>query len=244
MIDASGRGLISAALLVTSAIAAGVAWWFVAGDGESQVSAQEMVEAACEQVQGITDYDIESSAKGPDLVYSMSIRFSGEDSHGIAKIGEPSQTLEFTVVDGVSYTREAGQVWEISEYSFQGFALAHLLPVSDRNRLEGSTLCPELGHVARVSEESVNGTETERFRITETTNYGPLSDTGDFSDEDYVIEDAWDIWLDDDGQLVQTQRVTVHPVAGDAQGQKVEIVSKILEVGEPNVITAPTVSEQ
>ena len=105
-----GRVVIALLVVVAAAIG-GTAWWLVS-DTSPPLSAQAIVENACDQTEGTGSFDIKSTATAPDQILKYDIRVSGDDFHAIGTIGDldgkVALTVEFIGVDGITYVREVG----------------------------------------------------------------------------------------------------------------------------------------
>ena len=128
--------------------------------------------------------------------------------------------------------------WEANIWDdFQLRNLFRLHPISD-----GNAVCPELANVTRVGEEMLDSTPTERFRLTESSNLGPVGNVDDSSSAGSTgntLDRTWDLWVGPKGHLLQTELIGVYPAVDDQPEIRVEVTSVISGVGEPNVITAP-----
>lgn len=146
-------------------------------------------------------------------------------------------TTEFIGVNGMLYGREDEGLWEeVNLYSpLEIFHSPH--------PIEGEfVVCPNLENqaLALVGSELLNGQEVDHFRIGEELNLKPITDPGDIRSDADVINRIGDIWVDANGQLVRTTLIADYAETPDYAAFRVDIQSTISGVGEPNVITAPT----
>ena len=183
-------------------------------------------------------YDVASTAVAPHLHVTYDIRVSGDDYHLVltAKKGMPSG--EAIGKNGISYEREFGGEWRMSPQYFP-LRLLH-----SPHPIEGDfVVCPDLGLAAltRVGEETLGATKTDHFRLTEGSGVGPVTNVGAPAASASGIPDrTWDIWVDPNGELIQTRLIADYGETPDYAAFRVDIQSTISGVGEPNIITAPT----
>lgn len=182
-------------------------------------------------------YDIASVAKAPHFHWIYDIRVSGEDYHmKVTMLEQDGAVNEVMGVDGVNYVYGEGQ-WESLDryFSLPQFHSPH--PIESE-----FVVCPnlEIGSLSLVGSDLLNGQEVDHFRIGEELNLKPITDPGDVLSETDVVNRIWDIWVDANGQLVQTTLIADYAETPDHPAIRVDIQSTISGVGEPNVITAPT----
>ena len=243
MIKAKIRVPITIGFVVV-AVLAGIAWWLTYND-TTEVSAQEVVQNACDLAEDARNYDFSTVWEGPfdnDLgtptpqSFHTSVSLSGQNLHLITPF------VEYKRVDGSGYYREKlsqdeTQDWARSSASedediaafIKGMGRPHVLP-------EGNLLCPELGAVSAMGREDVEAPlsrgdsaprsiSTTRYRFTKTINLG-TGVGGDTADSrppsrgarsvatDRASRQTWDMWVDSNGQLVQTRSVLTTPSSG------------------------------
>ena len=191
----------------------------------------------CARNPNVGSYDVASTAVAPHVHVTYDIRVSGDDYHLVltAKKGMPSG--EAIGKNGISYEREFGGEWRQSLRYFP-LRLLHL-----PHPIEGDFIvCPNLGLAAltRVGEETLGVTQVERFRLTEGDPVGPVTNVGAPASAADPVDRTWDIWVNSNGELVQTRLIADYVESPDYAAFQVETQSTISGIGEPNVITAPT----
>ena len=112
----------------------------------SPASVQAFVETACSQVEGQGSFDVLSIGTAPGNNWTYDIRVSGDDYHMMVS-RENDTPIEVIGVDGATYGREGDGAWE----TFSDVQLGDLHPISG-----ASALCPELGPLTYVGEETLN----------------------------------------------------------------------------------------
>lgn len=223
---------IIAVVIATIAIA-GFLWLQTA-----DTSAQEIVESSCAQAEAIESHDL----TGPVVGYEngvkvidgmLELRTSGDDFHSITTSSNSDEFAELIQVDGTVYYRDNLSPWRVMSIT----NIQHSFPYSL------DSLCPDLGPVARVGEETIDSIPVTHFESSKITNYGILGNVDDVSSpSELVVTDEWDIWIDDTGQMVQFTHTVSSPKTHNSPDESSEVTLKISGVGEPNIITAPEVS--
>ena len=182
-------------------------------------------------------YDIASVAKAPHFHWIYDIRVSGEDYHiKLTMLEQDGAVNEFMGVNGVNYVYGEGQWGSLGQYfPLSAFHSPH--PIESE-----FVVCPDLtiGSLTRVGAESLNDQPVDHFRIDEGSDIGPVANIGGAPSQADVVDRTWDIWVDSNGQLVQTALVADYAKTPDYAAFQVDIQSTISGVGEPNIITAPT----
>ena len=212
-------------------------------NSESSAGAQPLpipvdteTDRGCEQTTDNISYDIMSIATTPDLHWIYDIRVSGEDYHiRLTMVDQEGTVNEFIGFNGVNYVHAEGQWGALDQYSpLSTFHSLH--PITG-----GSVVCPnlDLGAVTRVGEGMLESRKVEHFRLAEGSNIGPVANIGGALSVVDVLERTWDIWVDSNGQLVQTDLTADYAATADYPQTRVTVRSIISGVGEPNVITAP-----
>lgn len=266
---------------ILAVLLAGLTWWFGLGSGDGdRATAQAVVQNACDLAESALHYDVSTTisapfSSGPNATNKqaqMDARFSGEDVHLI--VTHPDEVLEVIKVGGNLYMRAGasrGQgTWEQETdpdkiESFADYATAIFSPPS----LEGNSLCPTVGNVEEVGEESLpaiptgrgneatSPTSATRYRIrrsdviwkapTATPDLNPsrsVGDSGSSGAQDITSTTTWDLWVDSNGQLVRTKIAIKATTADDGPPLKSTFDSRISGYGEANTITAPVLGGQ
>lgn len=182
-------------------------------------------------------YDVASVATAPHYHWVYDIRVSGEDYHiRVTMLEQGGAVNEFMGVGGVNYVYTEDQWGRLGQYfPLSAFHSPH--------PIEGEfVVCPDLkiGPLTKVGPELLNDISVDHFRLTEGSSVGPVANTGGAPSTADIVDRTWDIWVDSNGQLVQTALVTDYAATPDYAAFQVDIQSTISGVGEPNIITAPT----
>ena len=221
---------VTGAVLIALAIGVAV-WWFgfMNLTPSSVASAQEIVAAACETTS--PDFDLVGTFQKPFIEKPVDVkaRFSGTDYH--VELRRETQFAEVVAVDGILLEREGvdGE-WQPSLFSV-GHWRAYLIG-SDK----GEALCIPMKSTRAVGDEAVDKTSTTKYVWAFSW---PTKEDVDAGDTDPWTH-RWEVWLDDDGSMVQMQVSTKDPqkdLKGTAHWDIV--TSKIVNVGEENIITKP-----
>lgn len=182
-------------------------------------------------------YDVASVATTPHYHWIYDIRVSGEDYHiRLTMLEQDGTVVEVIGIDGVNYVYGEGQ-WESLDQYYPLYAFHSPHPI------EGEFIvCPdlEIGSVTRVGSELLNDQQVDHFRIDEGSDIGPIANIEDIQSTAQIVDRTWDIWVDSNGQLVQTALVADYAATAYYPETRVTIHSTISGVGEPNAITAPT----
>ena len=94
-----------------------------------------------------------STGTAPGNNWTYDIRVSGDDYHMMVS-REKDTPIEVIGVDGATYGREGDGVWE----TFSDVQLGDLHTISG-----ASALCPDLGPLTNVGEETLNDTPVTHF---------------------------------------------------------------------------------
>lgn len=182
-------------------------------------------------------YDVASVATAPHYHWIYDIRVSGEDYHiRLTMLEQDGAVVEFVGVDGVNYVYGESQWGSLDQY-YPLYAFHSPHPI------EGEFLvCPdlEIGSAIRIGSELLNDQQVNHFRIDEGSDIGSIADIEDIQSTADLVNRTWDIWVDSNGQLVRTTLVADYAETPDYAAFRLEVQSTISGVGEPNVITAPT----
>lgn len=246
---------IVAVLVFTIAVAGAMVWWF--GIRSSVQDARAAVEDACGAMAAADSYDVTMEiatvvdGEAVDVVTAI-IRFSGDDQHGVLSTAAEGTVAEYVLVGGVVYIREFTQgispEWAVGA------------PPSSRSAdpfgfLGSNPVCPDIeelteqewGAYNALGEEQLNGVTTQHF--TDGGSLGPVGAVdGALPVGSYSEDRRHEFWIDPDGQLVQTKeewllRFQVTEGAPPIQ-QRTHTTSTFSGIGEPNVITAPSVPDE
>ena len=255
------RYIVGFAALV-AAVALGIVLWLSPWDPPG-VTAQEVLESACDKTASALEFDMTVSLDLPGNyshpldnerdVWEIKASISGADYHQTLHLTEIPIFGEAIFVGGVAYFRESERqgegAWAVVDVkdlvhptNWLGFD-----PSGEQTTRVGgeNPLCPVLKNLTKVGEEAIDGAQTTRYTATET-----IDALWDQPDETLKIFNTFDYWIDAGDQLVQTRLVSVHPAEQHARGQeptsamqRAEIVTKVTGVGEANTITAPNVGQ-
>ena len=255
------RYIVGFAALV-AAVALGIVLWLSPWDSPG-VTAQEVVETACDKTASALEFDLAVSWDVPGNyahpldnerdVWEIKAGVSGADYHQTFHAPEMPAFAETIYVDGVAYTRQGERqgegAWAVVDV--KGLVnpsnwLGYDPSGEETTRVGGENpLCPVLKNLTKVGDETIGGARTTRYTATET-----IDALWDHPDETLKIFNTFDYWIDAGDQLVQTRLVSVHPAEQHARGQeptgemqRAEIVTKVTGVGEANTITAPNVGQ-
>lgn len=250
-------------LVVTVIVAAMMVWWFGSRTPVPTVNAQEAIGKACEDLAAAGSYDATVRLAGQnseydeynDTVIVIEANVSGADHQGTLTVTEGEGVgdyAKYVFVDGTYYYRDytpgQSQQWSTDE----GSPLIGVIPFSF---LGANPACPDVEALTEkewkaynaLGEEQVDGVTTQHF-----ADSGPLGAVGvvDGSMPVGTIEHDYrhHFWIDNAGSLVQAkvEILTLFQTVEGASPQEVrgEFLISISGVGEPNVITAPTVPAQ
>ena len=254
---------------LVAAMALGIALWLSPWDSPG-VTAQEVVETACDKTASALEFDMIVSLDLPGNyahpldnerdVWEMKASISGADYHQTLHLTEIPIFGEAIYVDGAAYLREgerqgegAWAVVDVKGLINPSNWLGYDPSGEETTRVGGENplcpvpcaLCPVLKNLTKAGDETIGGARTTRYTATET-----IDALWDQPDETLKIFNTFDYWIDAGDQLVQMRLVSVHPAEQHARGQeptgeleRAEIVTKVTGVGEANTITAPNVGQ-
>ncbi len=249
------RNIVLVSLLALGA-ALGAVWWLWYGTDSPNVSAQAILDNACEQIADQQNFDFTSVRTMPverpeewggksTIVVGSDVRISGEDFH-VTYTESGDFMGEAIAVNGVVYIRDdsTNMQWELDEDE-DGFnardyltTLLGLLGSDDRDpESPGSTLCTDtIGAVGVVDEEVEPGVHHLRIEEDAVGATGPVGNVdGTFSWPGF--DTVQDYWVDaDNGLLLKTK--VIYTFAGEPEWTG-EFTTEISGVGEPNVIEIP-----
>ncbi len=203
----------------------------------ADVSAQ-VVADACTKTTSATHIDLSTThigksltGGGEDSTAEVKVRLAGPDFHyaGQSSDGQPFTTAEAIYLDGVGYGRVEDGPWEVA-HDIDAKNLARMLSLQPA--ADGSwSLCPQVTNIEKVGPETLDGVAT--------THYTALDEEFTKSGKtDVYIGVTLHYWLDEEGLLVQFQMDVEHQHGDQAVLNRT--TTKVSGVGEPNVITAPT----
>ncbi len=232
----------TAPIIITLALI-GVAMALLLGRGTAStpdVSAQ-VVADACTKTTSATHIDLSTThigksltGGGADSTAEAKIRIAGPDFHYAAQTsdGQPFTTAEAIYLDGVVYGRVEDGPWEVA-HDIDSKNLARMLSLQPA--ADGSwDLCPQVTNIEKLGPEMLDGVATTHYKSVseEFTKAGK---------DDVYIGVTLRYWLNEEGLLVQFQMDVEHHHGDQAVLNRT--TTKVSGVGEPNVITAPTVGE-
>ena len=169
---------------------------------------------------------IKASISGKDYQTSITADDDGNQSasEGI-KVGD------------MSYERTTGNPWRISEAPFQDI-------VSHLGQLGASPVCPDLNNVTWKGEEELDGVKVTLYTSGDTSGVEKDAlDDVDSSFQGLKHVSVHEYWVDSNGLLVQHRedRYTLSKHDGGSTLLRFLTLARFLDVGEPNIITAPVV---
>ena len=223
---------------------AGLVVWFVSRDAPS-VSAQEVVERACAGMADVDSYDfivtVKAEQGGVPFPETLTIKasISGKDYQtSITADDDGNQSAsEGIKVGDMSYERTTGNPWRISEAPFQDI-------VSHLGQLGDSPVCPDLNNVTWKGEEELDGVKVTLYTSGDTSGVEKDAlDDVDSSFQGLKHVSVHEYWVDSNGLLVQHRedRYTLSKHDGGSTLLRFLTLARFLDVGEPNIITAPVV---
>ena len=210
-------------------------WWWSAGN-TPEVSAQDSVEDACAKIDNSGYYHIavKSTWSGLDDSLLTNIKVAGDDMEITLTLGgESGPFSQFRRVGGVDYESD-GTTWVRLDAKFDDLSVLYAslnLP------------CPTTAEFQKVGTETLDGKSTTRYTETaESINKRAPS-------EDFVgvsqTPRSVDIWIDEDGKVVQHHQVIDEKDNFRSQGNPsrsvLTIHSVFADVGRANTVTAPDV---
>ena len=243
---------IAAALTLGIVVLAGGALLFWPDlDDEPPASAQEVVESACESLEKARSYDMSATLKGsgngvPWPAFTFKAQVSGSDyqsslratdgsGEDIIRIGDTDYDRSL-ITDGSGGIIDEG--WRTSDTKLRDVD-------SWLGALGDSPACPDLSNVLYLGDEQLDGVKVSHYASGDTDGSQKKAlDALDSTYEGLKIVEAHEYWVNVDGHLVQ-HRLGLHSLS---QGSGFErrnlssiMLTKFLDIGEPNVITAPTI---
>ena len=236
---------------IASALAFGVVIGMVAlfvwlGNRDTPaVSAQETVEGVCSDMANLDSYDfivtVKAEQDGVSFPETLTIKasISGKDYQtSITADDDGNQSAsEGIKVGDMSYERTTGNPWRISEAPFQDI-------VSHLGQLGASPVCPDLNNVTWKGEEELDGVKVNVYTSGDTSGVEKDAlDDVDSSFQGLKHVSVHDYWVDGNGLLVQHRedRYTLSQHEGGRTVLRFLTLATFLDVGEPNVITAPAI---
>ena len=224
-----GIGAVLVALTVGLAV-----WWFSFVDSASPsvASAQEIVANACDL--DSPNFDIVGTIRQAPLYGSKLVDFKAEVSNKDYHIELRSEDefVEFIHVDGAVLLREGVDAqWEESPLTPQHW-MGRLIGTD----LSKNTICIPVESTHLVGTEVVKKMSTTKY----VWAYNWVKDEAIGTANPDPWTHRWEVWIDADGQLVQIRTSTKDSKAEFKTTEDWDIVtSKIINVGEENVITKP-----
>ena len=238
-------------ILAVVALASLTLWMLLRSEGQPAASAQVVVESACESLEKARSYDMSATLKGsgdgvPWPAFTFKAQVSGSDyqsslratdgsGEDIIRIGDTDYERSL-ITDGSGGVIDEG--WQISNTKLRDVD-------SWLGALGASPICPDVSDVLYVDEEQLDGVKVSHYASGDVDGSQKKAlDALENTYEGHV--EVHEYWVNVDGQLVQ-HRLEIHSLS---QGPGVERrvtsaigITKFLNVGEPNVITAPTLGE-
>ena len=223
------------ALGVSVIALAGMAVWLSLQD-TPQASAQQVAQA-CEKAMASPYFDLYHVTTGKPIggeineTLEVKARVANGDYHLTAQ-WETGPTMEAVYMGGVGYSHLDNDPWQLERSIDSGFLNRHFdITVT----AQGWSICPDLSFGEKVGADMLDGAPMTRYMSNIDVSI-PLNDKNTW--DEYLERDYW---VDETGQLAQVRVVKTNPDAGkDAVGSIVTKVTKIIGVGETNVITAPS----
>ena len=230
-------------------LAGGALFFWPDLDDEPPASAQVVVESACESLEKARSYDMSATLKGsgngvPWPAFTFKAQVSGSDyqsslratdgsGEDIIRIGDTDYERSL-ITDGSGGVIDEG--WQISNTKLRDVD-------SWLGALGDSPICPDVSDVLYLGEEQLDGVKVSHYASGDVDGSQKKAlDALESTYEGHV--EVHEYWVNVDGQLVQ-HRLEIHSLS---QGPGVERrvtsaigFTKFLNVGEPNVITAPTI---
>ena len=207
---------------------------------------QNIPRATCNPSETSHDYDVSivhiaSYGDQPPLKRAeMDVRVSGEDFHAVFYPEDKERREEYIVIGDDHYQKKPGDVWKVKEEPrtinigliwwmidnrpyYMGFNSDHIL-------------CPVEGEDFRLVQM--------RFEETLGPEYvwGPDWRSRDYIDPAFAAEvpptkATWVYWPTNKGYIYQSHQLFVW---GEEEWERTETTASVSGVGDPNVITAPT----
>ncbi len=220
-------------------------WWLVFTEGQPQASTQELLVEACERTTK-TDFDFKTTLHGnqnlgsDDKIVTVTYDFqvSGEDFY--LDFTDEEGAFEVIYVDHVAYYKDTGDDWKVADPQPKSkMTIAGMLdsrPGHLDKAYSDNPLCPDIGDVASIGKETINGVQTEHYQTKDTGVGAPEVRTENTT---RGLDITWDYWVNEDGQILKT--VETMTLTGNAEAGQVETTTLISGVGEANEIIAPTI---
>ena len=226
----------------------GMALWLTIVDAPP-ASAQQVVESACSQMEGVDNYDISGTITGVkegvpwEEAITIEASLSGDDYHVLYTARSDGATMEYIRVGGVGYVRESlsGNVWEMADRPLQDLDV-YISVLGDSpvcpSTLEGIT--KSVGDLMSDDGISNTGEDTTQY----TSGEGPedlLSIDADFRG---VAGVSGHVYLVDGAGLLVQHRHDLHQihVTDDSRVTGTTVTTKTFSgVGEANTITVPEI---
>ncbi len=208
------------------------------------VDAQAAVQEACSNPDARESFDAGIEIDGPGRSIEYGIRVSGDDYHIAGNIRISTESglspydgkFEIIEHESIYYTKEADQGWQIVSGEDPGLFLTQF-----------GDLCPDLSQnpIRSLGEDTIDGKSVRRFSASTSNPQGSIDGGPD-------IQYTWDFWIEPSGLLVRSRVVSTHQSNGSSGTRagsggsadattSITITSTISSIGEPNVITAPTI---
>lgn len=210
-----------------------VVWWLnYWNSGPAPVdSAQRIIPNACDM--DSPNFDVATSLQTPleDVPTEINGRISGKDYHLVLTRG--TRLSEVIHAEGIVLEREdASSPWEESPMSAAGW-LTRLL---GSGRVD-NIICAPLDPTHVVGSEKLGEVVTTKYVWAYSWHKKENTGTADVD----LWTHRWEVWLDENGQMVQIRTSNKDPEKPFQGTEYWNIAtSKILNVGEENVITKPT----
>ena len=236
---------IGISALIVGAVA-GILWML--SNQVEEVRAQEIVQDACNATG--PDFDVLTTFKAvpdpavwrgegvpQDRHWEIKTEVSDKDFRMQAIYNEQAGGFEAIHADGVLLQREGAGEWIVSPLP-PAFLLSTVLGLGSGENM----LCPRVVGMARVGPETLGDSSTIHYAVAASTVNTAM--TGKYeltkTDDTAPWTDKWDIWIDDQGFIVQTRHTIRSSATGDKGTQTLgTVTSRIAGIGEENVITKP-----
>ena len=232
--------VISALGVMTLLAVIGAGAWLLAAREASPVSAEQVMQQTCEQMAGLDSYDtistIKTTVDGTQENYTITLKasVSGKDYQMSVSSDDSAVVDETRRVNGVGYYRSTSgsNEWQVSKGVYRDFDEY----LSD---LGATPLCPNIAGVTRKGEEELNGEKVTVY--TSGDDITVLDDLGK-SFRGQKEASTHEYWVNSQGVLVQHRQNLYEVVRDDEGGETAHylILTRFMDVGEANTITAPT----
>lgn len=258
---------IAGAVIVIAAIAAAVLWW-TSARGPAVVSAEEALGRACAELDATDSYDVTATVDGtvdgrpyievyPDTTFFVHfMRVSGNDYHTtMTEENDDTVVIEHIRVGNVLYLRERGYADDGGPGDWKEWRRRDVEAGPPLLQYLGDNpLCPDLANLTVRSEGTFNALGDDLVDGVSTLHFsdgGRLGPVGRVDDPEAqgTVSEKFDFWVDQDsGQLVQVVTEAHYRnqrfQEGPPENLKARWEIKFSGIGEPNVITAPTLPAQ